>query len=48
LIYLVSERGAAWLLPMAKIEVDLNQRDSAYRATGMYDIIVLPPESQRE
>lgn len=44
----MSGRGTTWLLPMAKIRADPNQRDSAYRATRMCDIIVLPPESQTE
>jgi hypothetical protein len=35
----------ARLPPIAKIRAELNRRDLAYRATRMYDIIALAPES---
>jgi hypothetical protein len=33
---------------MAKRRAELNRRDSAYRANGMYDIIALALESQTD
>jgi len=42
----VSGRGTARLAPMAKRRAKLNRKDSADRANGRYDTIVLALESQ--